>query len=312
MTCQFSIMIPTYGRPLLLEHAIKSALAQHTDIDMEIVIVDNDHDGKFDAETVVKKFPDPRLRYVRNSVNLGMCGNWNRCIELASSKWMTILHDDDQLHSAYVTTVLQRIKKTPALSIIGCGVRQITDASFADEALLDVSNNIAYLHLNSMDVLRCCPYYPVGVAFNKEAASKINGFDAAKYPCMDYDMWYRMLRDYQGGLLSARLAFYRKFENESARGDVLAGFLRESYQIRQQVIATFPVPLEYFLDVYNQRRIMADKENLERVWGTPIDMDLVDSISLQTRPGFIKRMISTLVKVLVVACSGRKSYKLAV
>jgi glycosyltransferase involved in cell wall biosynthesis len=312
MKREFSIMIPTFGRPLLLEHAIKSALSQDAGIDLEIIVVDNDHDSKFDSEKVVKKFADKRLRYVRNPVNLGMCGNWNKCIELASSEWMTILHDDDQLHSAYVATVLQRIKKTPELSIIGCGVRQITDASFADEALLDVSNATAYLHLNSMDVLRCCPYYPVGVAFNKAAASKINGFDAAKYPCLDYDMWYRMLRDYQGGLLSARLAFYRKFENESARGDVLAGFLLESYQIRQQVISTFPAPLEYFLEVYSQRRIMADKENLESVWGTPIDIALVDGIEHQTRPGFIKKVVSTVVKVLVVACSGRKSYKLAV
>lgn len=305
-------MIPTYGRPLLLEHAIKSALGQHADIALEIIVVDNDHEGKFASELVVQKFSDKRLRYVRNPTNLGMCGNWNKCIELANSQWLTILHDDDQLHSAYVATVLQRIKKSPELSIIGCGVREITDAAYADEKLLDVSNATDFLRLNSLDVLRCCPYYPVGVAFNKESANKIDGFDATKYPSMDYDMWFRMLRNYQGGLLPARLAFYRKFENESARGEVLAGFLRQSYKIRQQVIAAYPAPLGYFLSIYSDRRIMADKENLESVWGAQIDLALVANISDEAPSGLIKKMVSVLVKALVIVFSGRKSYKLAI
>lgn len=312
MKREFSIMIPTFGRPLLLEHAIKSALSQDAGIDLEIIVVDNDHDSKFDSEKVVKKFSDKRLSYVRNPVNLGMCGNWNKCIELANSEWLTILHDDDQLHSTYVATVLQRAEKSPDLAIIGCGVREITDADYADERLLDVSKSGDFLHLNSLDVLRCCPYYPVGVAFNKQAAERIDGFDVSKYPSMDYDMWFRMLRNYRGGLLPARLAFYRKFENESARGEVLAGFLSQSYQIREEIIAAYPAPLAYFLRIYSNRRIMADKENLERVWAAHIDTALLIGILPDMAPGPVKKMVSTLVKAMVVTFSGRKSFKLSI
>jgi glycosyltransferase involved in cell wall biosynthesis len=310
MKFDFSIVIPTYGRPLLLEHAINSALNQRTDIRFEIIVVDNDHDSKYESESTVRNFSDERIRYVRNPVNLGMCGNWNKCIELASSEWLTILHDDDQLHPEYVQRIFKHIKLNPQLSIIGCGVHEIVNAEYFSDESHELNNCETFISLNRFDILRCCPYYPVGLAFNKEAAKKIDGFDPGKYPSMDYDMWFRMLLNYKGILLPARLAYYRKFENESAKSEVLAGFLNQSYQIRKRVISTYPVPLRYFLDIYSNDRVIADKKNLEKVWGIKIDAALISNLS-DMQSGFIKKMISLVVKVLVVVLSGRKSYKLA-
>ena len=43
--------------------------------------------------------------YYKNASNLGMGGNWNRCIELANADWVVLLHDDDMLCENYLKTV---------------------------------------------------------------------------------------------------------------------------------------------------------------------------------------------------------------
>lgn len=313
MVKKFSIMIPTFGRPQLLEYAILSALAQKASVDLEIVVVDNDHDGKFDAENVVKKFSDGRLRYVRNSQNLGMCGNWNECLRLAEGDWLTILHDDDQLHTDYLPALLGEIQRKGTLSVIGCAVREISHGGYVDQNSFLDDGADEVIQMNDFDVLRCCPYYPVGVAFRKSVAIELNGFQQQMYPCMDYDFWYRLLQTPGGGaLITRRLAFYRKFENESARSEVLAGFLNQSYVIRERIIGKRSAMLRFFLRIYSQKRIVDDSKDLEKVWGTEIEERYIKHLDVSGRNVIFDRVVARFVKLCVVLFSGRKRFKLSI
>ena len=87
-----TVAIPTRNRAGFLREAIASCLAQ-TFTDIEILVCDNASDDG--TEQVVRSFGDPRLRYVRNDRDLGMVGNWNRCIELARGELIANLADDD-------------------------------------------------------------------------------------------------------------------------------------------------------------------------------------------------------------------------
>ena len=60
-----------------------------------MVIVDNDPDA--DIEKIKQFLGDKKhiYRYFRNEKNIGMVGNWNRCIELALSENIVFLHSDD-------------------------------------------------------------------------------------------------------------------------------------------------------------------------------------------------------------------------
>ena len=87
-----TVAIPTRNRAGFLREAIESALAQSF-ADIEVLVCDNaSADG---TGEVVRSFQDPRLRYVRNDQDLGMVGNWNRCIELARGELIANLADDD-------------------------------------------------------------------------------------------------------------------------------------------------------------------------------------------------------------------------
>ena len=56
---------------------------------------------------------DPRIRYVRNEINLGITDNYQRCRELASGELMMFLGCDDLMHPTFVETVTRRAPRVP-------------------------------------------------------------------------------------------------------------------------------------------------------------------------------------------------------
>ena len=92
-----TIAIPTYQRVQLLYESLVSVAGKHVSFTYEVLVVDYEMKGA----AVVGRFPETanscRMRYVRNVGNVGMVGNWNKCIQLARGKFVTILHDDDFL-----------------------------------------------------------------------------------------------------------------------------------------------------------------------------------------------------------------------
>jgi glycosyltransferase involved in cell wall biosynthesis len=94
-----SVCIPFYSGREYLCRAIDSVLRQAF-TDWELV-VSEDHGPDADVEALVLSYREPRIRYARNESNLGMAGNWNRCLELASSELVTLLHADDELLPDY-------------------------------------------------------------------------------------------------------------------------------------------------------------------------------------------------------------------
>ncbi len=88
-----SVVIPTFGRPALVERAIRSALAQTHPIHEVIVVIDGD-----DPATIsqLKKIDDPRLRWIVHSVQSGAGPARDTGVDAASGEWVAFLDDDDE------------------------------------------------------------------------------------------------------------------------------------------------------------------------------------------------------------------------
>ena len=133
---KLTIAIPFYSNVALLEHALKSAVGQ-TESDIEIIIVDDRGPDSAGAQTLVQKLGDSRIRYIQNEKNIGIGANWNRCIELASSSWVTLLHADDILAPNYAALMLKAAQANKDAAFIFCRAAIIDGAgqptfSFAD------------------------------------------------------------------------------------------------------------------------------------------------------------------------------------
>lgn len=101
-----TIVIPTYKRADLLEDALNSVLRQE-DIShpWDIVVVDNEAVAAGESnetERLIRRLNHPKILYYRNQKNIGISGNYNRGIELARGRWVSLLHSDDILVKGYL------------------------------------------------------------------------------------------------------------------------------------------------------------------------------------------------------------------
>ena len=93
---RLTICIPVWERYDYFENAVRSVLRQT--MLCQLLVIDNasSHD----------RFKDfcwtHHIQYFRNSTNVGLYGNWNRCVQEARTKYVMILSDDDELHPIFV------------------------------------------------------------------------------------------------------------------------------------------------------------------------------------------------------------------
>src|SRR5688572_24443046 len=97
-----TIAIPYYSGFSYFKAALQSALQQSIS-DYKILVVDNSADDE--VKSYVESLGEGRIDYHKNPTNLGMIGNFNRCLNLASTELVVILHADDELDRDYCKSV---------------------------------------------------------------------------------------------------------------------------------------------------------------------------------------------------------------
>lgn len=123
VTPKLTFAVPFYRSTDYLRRAVDSVLAQSIDR-WQLVVVD-DAGPAPEAADLVRDYADPRITYKRNPHNLGLAGNWNRCLELADTELVTLLHADDELLPEYARTVVDLHRKYPEAAAVYTGVRVI-------------------------------------------------------------------------------------------------------------------------------------------------------------------------------------------
>ena len=142
MTLEFSskvtIMIPTYNQASFIKKSVNSALSQSYP-NLEILVGD---DASTDSTvSIIKKINDPRIKYIKNSKNLGRVNNYkNLLYEHASGDYILNLDGDDYYTDKnFVSDAISIIKKNRELvrtnAVMGLGIAY---AGSAREDLLDL------------------------------------------------------------------------------------------------------------------------------------------------------------------------------
>lgn len=89
---RFSIIVPCLNRGDELRSAIKSCIDQ-TFADFELIVVDDGSNPSL--EDVCRRFEDKRIRYHRNSTNLGVSHSRNIGLDCAAGEYVSFLDSDD-------------------------------------------------------------------------------------------------------------------------------------------------------------------------------------------------------------------------
>lgn len=129
-----SVCIPVYNGGHCISQTIKNVLEQ-TFEDFELIIV-NDN-SKDNTEEVVRSFTDNRIKYYKNSENIGMVPNWNKSVCYASGKFIKLLCADDLIEKNCLELQSNALKDNPKVVLVTCNTN-----------VIDSNNNILMLRKN--------------------------------------------------------------------------------------------------------------------------------------------------------------------
>ncbi|AMJ86442.1 glycosyltransferase family 2 protein [Alteromonas sp. Mac1] len=104
----FSVVITTYNRPDFLELSLKSVLSQTIKVS-EITVIDDN--SSVDYSSVLNKFNDQRIKYIKQSVSGGANVARNLGVEKSVGEVVAFLDDDDVWLPEYLDWHLHEYKE---------------------------------------------------------------------------------------------------------------------------------------------------------------------------------------------------------
>jgi glycosyltransferase involved in cell wall biosynthesis len=195
-TPTITVAIPVFNGEKEIADAIQSVLNQ-TFMDFELVIIDDcSADRTLD---IALSFSDPRIRIIRNDVNLGYIGNFNRSVSEAKGEYLKILCHDDVIVPTCLEIQLKPFLESQGINVsISTGLKKVVNNNhvevFRPQGLKGSSRCI-----DGSSVIRKCVRAgrnligETSVTLVKtEELQKIGSFET-KYT-LDLNMWFRVLQ----------------------------------------------------------------------------------------------------------------------
>ncbi len=216
---ELSIIIPTMNRSRLLKEAVRSVINQQTDIEYEIVILNNEGIGekeKSDTDEVILSINDDRIMYYKNKETVISADNWNTLLFLARGRWVCMLHDDDILASNAIQALYDAVRLNEKISFLGC-----INVPFRDGESLNterVSNKVK--RIRATEFMYGMPVSLLGAFFDRQKAIEIGGFERRSY-MQDYSFISKYAYFYDMYLLNDGVYGYRISEvQDSANNEM--------------------------------------------------------------------------------------------
>ena len=197
-----SVYIVNKNYDKYLKQAIKSVLAQSFK-SKELIIVD---DGSTDlSRDIIDKYKKKNLcRVIYNKSSKGLIRSSNIAIKVARGEYVVRLDADDYFDPNALSVLYDTILKEKNIALV-----------YSDYYLVDSKNNILSLQrqiirknkkLNHLPVLAAC------CLIKKNALFSVNLYDE-KFNRQDgFDIWYKLLNNFQFKHVSLPLFYYRRHE----------------------------------------------------------------------------------------------------
>ena len=215
----WSVMIPSYNADDLLEETLGSVLAQDPGPDrMQIAVVDDASSGADRAASIVDRMAGGRVEFHCGASNLGLAGNWNRCVGLARGHWIHLLHQDDLVAPAFYERLGRGIAGHPELGAAFCRHRiidehgrelRVSEPERPDPGILEGWRDA----LAAGQRLQC-----PAIVVARSTYERVGGFRGDLRYALDWEMWARVAAGGPVWYEPEVLAAYREhLGNETSR-----------------------------------------------------------------------------------------------
>ena len=190
---KFSICIPTYKRPELLQRTLDSIRLQSFK-DYEIIICDDT--ASDDIKHICEINQDLNCIFIKNEILLGSPENWNSTLRQARGDYIKILHHDDWFSdSSSLQKFVDALNNNPDISFC-----------FSNCYACDVKGNILWTHASSDRQIQDIIDFPEGLLLANNIgapsttffrSSEKIFFDTALIWLVDVDYYIRFLQKHK-------------------------------------------------------------------------------------------------------------------
>ncbi len=206
-----SVLIPTYDNAHFLDETIQSVLNQSFS-DFEIIIVDNQSKDNTD-EVVQKYLVDSRVKYFKNAGNIGMVGNWNKCLEYAQGTYLKYLCSDDRFHPDLLKKFVAVMEQNPQVALVTSYREYFGLKTFKPElppfSGLHSGKEVIYHSLADWNWIG----EPTTVMFRRSGL-QVGNFKTNYQYFPDWDMWLRLLTTGDCYMIPETLSYFRLHANQ--------------------------------------------------------------------------------------------------
>jgi len=253
-----SICIPSYNNAEFIKETIHSVLNQkYTNIEL-IICDDESTDSTLEIvkkETVNCQFP---VTIVSNKKNLGLEGNWNSALKLATGKYIKILPADDVLSVNCIHEQVERMESNnnlaltfSARSITTKSGRELLTARFYGDQIVESKKLVTRCITSGTNVIG----EPGAVLFSKAISDKVGLFDGSKPYVIDLDYWSRLLKHGDGCAINNKLCTFRIDSNLSVR----LGFQRVTDYLATIDLLQKNWDISQFICLYGKARTLVNE-----------------------------------------------------
>ncbi|TJZ74041.1 glycosyltransferase [Chitiniphilus eburneus] len=115
-----TVAVMSYNNARFIGQTVESVLAQ-SGVSLELIVFDDCSTD--DSVAVLQQYAnDPRFRLEINPQNLGMMGNYNRCLDAGSGRYVVVLGSDDVIYPDHLASLFAALELHPesALAYTQC------------------------------------------------------------------------------------------------------------------------------------------------------------------------------------------------
>lgn len=253
-----TVCIPVYNNQDFIKETMESVLSSSYK-NIELVLVDDNskdnsldviksaagdfigrglasktYDETDDEDVPADGFENEKGHFIviyHNDKNLGMSGNWNRCLELSHGKYIKLLCADDLIDNTLISREVQVLEKYPEVLSVE------SDTEFRDSDGKPQGYYRRYKKSGVVDGKEIAKYSlfhrdyfgaPLANMFRRSAYEKLGGFDSELSYIIDYEFFMRLGCEEKVYIIHKPLNFFR-IREDSNTGEVLQGDKGKAY-----------------------------------------------------------------------------------
>ena len=205
---KISVLMPVYQTPeTYLREAIESILAQSY-TDFEFLILDDCPEKS--VEYIVKTYVDKRIKYLKNTQNIGISASRNKLIDLSRGEYLAVMdHDDIALPERFKKEVAF-LDSHPDVGVVGTWYERFPNKKIKKTYITNsqIEHNLMYA---------CSILHPSSMIRKSTLISNNIRYEAEFTPAEDYVLWCRLIGKTKFANIPEVLQKYRDYPNNSSK-----------------------------------------------------------------------------------------------